>query len=580
MSTIPAKNIVDVTPAVLSAGGSALDLNGLFLTENTRVPIGTAPSFASAAAVSAYFGASSTEKSLADIYFGGFQDSLVSPAALLFAQYNDDDVSAYLRGGVISAMTLAALQALSGTLTVVVDGYSYSGSVNLAAATSFSSAASIIQTALNAGAVAAATITGSISGTTLTVTATSAQTLGVGKVVSGTGGTPSAATVILAQLSGTLGGTGTYSVSNSQTVLSKSMTVAPGTLAVTYDSVSGAFVVTSGITGALSTIAFATGAMATSLLMTSATGAVLSQGAAAAASPSAFMDALVLVTQNWATFTTIMDPDDSGFANKYLFAAWADAQNNRFGYVCWDTDLSASVAAPATGSLGYAIQQADLSGTFLLGQDTAGTDLVQVAAFVCGVGASIDFTRVNGRTNYCFRRQTGLTACVTNETAAENLIANGYNFYGTYGTANDSFTWLYNGQVSGPFSWMDSFVNQIQLNNAFQLALMELLQNTLSIPYNPAGRAIIEAALADPINAGLSFGTFRAGVTLSAAQKTEINDAAGVNAATVLQNRGWYLQVLDASPTVRQARGSPPCTFWYTDGESVQKIDLTSINVQ
>jgi hypothetical protein len=37
--------------------------------------------------------------------------------------------------------------------------------------------------------------------------------------------------------------------------------------------------------------------------------------------------------------------------------------------------------------------------------------------------------------------------------------------------------------------------------------------------------------------------------------------------------------VLDASPQVRQARGSPPITFWYMDGESVQRINIASIDL-
>jgi hypothetical protein len=139
---------------------------------------------------------------------------------------------------------------------------------------------------------------------------------------------------------------------------------------------------------------------------------------------------------------------------------------------------------------------------------------------------------------------------------------------------------LYNGQVSGDFLWMDSYINQIWLNNAFQLALMELLTNAPSIPYNASGNALIESSVADPINAGLNFGAFRPGVTLSAAQRAAVNTEGGRPIADTLQNRGWYLQVLAASAVVRAARGSPPCKFWYVDGQSVQSIDLTSIQVQ
>lgn len=63
---------------------------------------------------------------------------------------------------------------------------------------------------------AIAVVVGSISGTTLTVTSVSSGTLYFGNTISGTGVTPG--TVILGQLTGTVGGVGTYVVSSSQTV--------------------------------------------------------------------------------------------------------------------------------------------------------------------------------------------------------------------------------------------------------------------------------------------------------------------------------------------------------------------------
>jgi hypothetical protein len=63
--------------------------------------------------------------------------------------------------------------------------------------------------------------TGSISGTTLTVTAVSTGTLIVGQTISGTGVT--SGTTITALGTGT-GGTGTYTVSVSQTVSSTTLT--------------------------------------------------------------------------------------------------------------------------------------------------------------------------------------------------------------------------------------------------------------------------------------------------------------------------------------------------------------------
>lgn len=583
MSTIPASELVSVNPSVLAAGGNAIDMIGLVLTENTRVPIGTVPSFATATAVEDYFGPSSQEADIAGVYFAGFDNSSAKPGAILFAQYPTDAVAAYLRGGDISAMTLAELVALSGSLVIDFDGYTRTASsINLAAATSFSSAAGIIETALNAAVPTEASVTGSISGTTLTVTAVGSGTLAAGQTLTGSGAI-TAGTIILEQVSGSAGGTGVYTVNNSQTVVSQTLTAKATGVDVSYDSVSGAFVITSGITGEISTADFATGTLSASLLLTEATGAVLSQGADDAV-PAAFMNGIIAVTTNWVTFMTAFDPDASGNDVKQAFAAWNTLQNNRFGYVCWDTDSAPTLADPATTSLGYVLENNGNSGTCLIYE---ATDL-NLAAFICGAAASIDFEEKNGRITFAFKSQAGLEASVSDATVAINLggnpqnagdRGNGYNFYGAYGAANQNFVWFQRGFVTGDFAWFDSYINQVWLNNAIQLALLNLLQNANSIPYNSAGNNLIAAALADPIEAGLNFGAFAPG-TISAAQIAAVNAAAGADVAATLQTQGYYLQILPASSSVRAARGSPPCKFWYLDRGSVQSITLSSIAVQ
>lgn len=145
---IPISSIVTINPGVISAGGSAVALNGLILTQNPAVPIGTVMSLVSLAAVQAFFGAGSTEASLAANYFSGPDNSLAKPAALLFAQYPSAAVGAYLRSASLASMTLAALKALTGVLTISVNGTpTTSSAINLSAATSFSNAATIIQAA-------------------------------------------------------------------------------------------------------------------------------------------------------------------------------------------------------------------------------------------------------------------------------------------------------------------------------------------------------------------------------------------------------------------------------------------------
>ncbi|MBR0346035.1 MAG: hypothetical protein IJI03_12335 [Rudaea sp.] len=69
---------------------------------------------------------------------------------------------------------------------------------------------------------AAAAVTGAIAATTLTVSGVTSGTLGPGQVLTGTGVT--AGTVIVAQTGGTPGGSGTYTVSPTQTVASTAIT--------------------------------------------------------------------------------------------------------------------------------------------------------------------------------------------------------------------------------------------------------------------------------------------------------------------------------------------------------------------
>lgn len=651
MSSIPASELVAVNPSVLSAGGSALNVIGLLLSNGTSVPVGVVQSFPDATAVSDYFGPNSVEASSAATYFQGFSIASKRPANILFAQYNETAVAAYLRGGAFG-LTIAEMQALSGSLTVAVDGYPHViSSISLSSYTSYSLAAAGIQAAFTDPTEAAftaslgASFTASVGSPTTKLVVTSVTGLiSVGDVVTGTGIT--AGTTIVSQDSGgTPGGAGTYvlsaansassaSCTTTSTVLnvtvvsdtglavgqtlvgsgvtgtplitalitgtgdigtyrisgaglhvaSESMTSIATAPLVTYDSVSGAFVVTSGITGTPSSVAFATGTLAAPLLLTSATGAVLSQGAAAA-SPATFMNSIVDITTDWVNFMTCFDPDEPGENTvKQAFAAWKNTQNNRYGYVCWDTDVTPAQTLPATGSLGYILTNNNDSGTCLIdGQPSIFDEAagIELASFICGAAASINFDEPAGRITFAYKGQDGIAATTTTSTAANNLggapqtanRGNGYNFYGVYGT---SFTWFQRGFCTGDFAFFDSYINQIVMNNAFQFALLQLQKNSKSIPYTISGDSLIESALADPIQRFLVFGAFAPG-DISQSQIAAVNQAAGANIAGTLQTQGYYLQVLPASSSVRAARTSPPCKFWYLDRGSVQAFTLASV---
>lgn len=640
---IPASQLVSVQPGVISAGGSALTLNGLVLTTSVRIPTGAATNFNTQAAVAARFGANSIEAQIATQYFLGYASSTAKPGTLWFSQYPwFAPVAPYLQGGQVS---IGQLQGISGTLIVTIDGTTFtSTSFNLGSAASFSAAAAIIQTALGAievtatgsidPAVAVTAATSTIAGTVMTVATVSSGSIVPGAVLTGSGVTTG--TTVVSQLTGTAGKAGTYQVSIAQTtaaaaftatnagegvmtisaatgvlavgqnvtgagvaagqsivrlltgtggagtyIVSASQTVASeslnaGVASVTYDSVSGAFIVTGGMTGSTSSISFATGTASGSLKLTSAQGAIISQGADVA-SPGAFMDNLVQRLTNFFSFFTAFTP---GIPTMTGLAAWTNAQNDSYVYVMPDQD-STLITNSYSASAWAAIQAASYDGTLPIYVDpNSTTDPTIYAAAVSGFFAALDFTQQGGRQTLAYRRSPGLPLQISRGDWAQQLITNGLNFYGNYAFAASNFTWWQPGSVSGQFLWADTYAQAVYLKSQLQNAVLNLLGQVGNIPYSAKGRSLIEAACLDPITKLVNFGGIQLGVTLSALQKAEVNNAAGRPIDAVLFATGWYLQVLDATATVRAARQSPPITLWYVDGGSVQTVNINSIVIE
>ena len=659
MTTIPVSFIANVIPSVIQAGGNALALNGLMLTTSQRLPTNTVQGFGNAAAVGSYFGTSSNEYLKAVQYFNSYLNASQAPGQLLIAQWTPTDVPGWVRGASVLSISIPVLASLTGNISVVMGGYTYSAAgLSLSGATSYSAAATLIQTGLNtslpAGAVSSAsgnsiaavtsTFTGYIFGNVLYVTSAPTNVLVRGAIitvgasagtqiteqlsstasgngaqgtyavsiyqsvptpvsmtatygiltiagtnVSGTfsvgqqlsGGTTTAGTQIM-QLGTGSGGAGTYYVSPSQTVSSTQITGVSPPLVVTFDSTSGGFLITAGNVGVGSTAASPSGSLATSLNLTTATGAVVSQGAAGM-TPGAYMPNIVSATQNWASFFTLYDPDNangatSQWTSKQAFAVWNSAQNNRYVYLAWDTDIQPTVVFSCTTDMTTAIgpSGSNVSGTCPI-YDPSNTGK---AAFLAGCIASVNFGTTNGRITMAFRQQSNQTADVTTGTAYTNLINNGYNFYGAYSTANQAFTFLYNGSVLGPFLWLDSYINEIYMNAAFQLDLIVALTTYNSIPYNSNGAALVEASLMTTINQMVNFGAIVPGVTLSSTELAAVQAIVGFDVAAPLFNQGWYFQLQPATPGVRRARTTPPIYFFYCDGGSIQQITLNSVELQ
>ena len=217
-------------------------LDRLFLVGDTATPDGSILSFNSAAAVAAYYGAKSggAEAQLASDFFAGYGDT---SATIMFIRYNPTGERPHLNGANVSDLSLSQLQSINGSLAITLQGWKYSGEVNLSRATSFPSAAHAIQAALNSNlqvvavtagsSIASETVsfTGSTDLDSLIVTSISSGSIELGAEISLPG--ISGRDQVLVQLTGTPGGAGVYTMAFAHGIIpSETMTESYGVLTV------------------------------------------------------------------------------------------------------------------------------------------------------------------------------------------------------------------------------------------------------------------------------------------------------------------------------------------------------------
>lgn len=338
--------------------------------------------------------------------------------------------------------------------------------------------------------------------------------------------------------------------------------------AITYDTQRNRFVLATTATGPTETVSAVTGTLAPDVFLDAASGAYAQHGVAAD-TPASAMNRVIGINQNWGAFTTAQS---TLIADREAFAAWNSGQNSDYCYVSWDTD-SASIVPNNAASFGAVAFATPYQGTWPIygGIDDAG--------FALGYAASINFNNVNGRSDAAFRQSAGgLVPKVTDLTTANALKSNNYTYYGAYANKANTYSILYNGAISGQYLWSDTYFDQIYLNSELQRAMFEGMLAYGSIPYNADGYQLIYDSALVVLQAAVTAGIIRKGVTLSAAQIAEVNNQAGKDIASTLQTVGYYFLIGDPANVAqaRQNRTSPTAQLWWCDGGSVQQLTVNS----
>jgi len=384
------------------------------------------------------------------------------------------------------------------------------------------------------------------------------------------GGTVYTAASLNLSAATSIGGTESTSVINKMiTALGIS---AVGT--VLWDSLLSQFIVESTATGTGASVTFATGTIAAGLGLTAG---ILSAGCGID-TPATVMQNCITLSNDWAVFAPLFVPTSS---DSLGFAAWAQAQSNRYWFILPDNSAG-YLTANNSATLGAQIAALTYDSTIVA---YCSANPWFLAAFFAAYAASINWFATNGRATLKFRQQDGLATYVTpitNSAAATAIISNNASYYGTYsapGIGNVYSIVADGGMAGSQFLWADTFLGQLFLNSQMALAIFTGLLDVNSLPFGPIGDASLRAFLEDSIQQALNAGIIRKGITPSSQQAQEIELMIGFDVSAELTAHGFYLYLPPSTAQQRAIRVDNSPYLFYMDGGAIQKIQLNSFAV-
>ena len=339
-------------------------------------------------------------------------------------------------------------------------------------------------------------------------------------------------------------------------------TATNGDLTLEFSSQFNAFIIKGVTVGATATLSVPTGDVATALGFNAET-AVISDGQDANTMTQS-MENLVDGFTNFVTFTTLTEPTD---AEALELSQWATTNYNAgvlYLYVCWDTS-KANYDPNNTTVISEQLQLENIGATCVCFG-------VTMASFIMGVTASIAWDQANSTITYAFKHLSGFGANVDKTSYANALDKHKVNYMGNFATRNDNFILSHNGSMLGEWDWIDAYINAVWLCNALQVQLMAMIETANRIPYNENGYAKIRSNCKDIINRAINNGVIDLGVNISNAQKAELTTLLGADYSDEIRNNGYFLQIVDATAAIRQARNTPSINLVYTYAGAVHKL--------
>lgn len=504
------------------------NLGNVVLTANNRVPFNVAKQFTNVNDVGTFFGTSSDEYKYAQKYFASYEGTLKLPSLITYWLFVTTALAPYVRSKTNNT-ALGTFKALPNTTTLkfTIDGTERTtGAIDLTGATSLTQVASIIQTALRA--------------------------------VSGV----------------------------------------PATTTCTFDAVFKEFSISSAQTGATHTMDYckdgspSTNGLATLLGLTQSAQATLSQGSDALTTADNLTNLLVQ-TRNFINISYMpsVDVDANNYEILLDVCAWLTNNPNYYFlyYSTNDTILNNTdggatvVTALVNAGYGEIVSVTSDDGISNQFQPNVGIYLnysdYDLAGAIAGTGASIDYTAPNGTISFAYKTYTGIVPLVTTDEGYVNVLSNGFNFYGFWGTAAEQFNASFNGQFGGIYKWLDNFYNQIWFEDYIQVTLANLLRAVNKLPANAQGVGQIQGSVNAVLKVAGVNGVIQSGNIFDNAGENAvlIAQAGTTNVITQLQNAGVFVLYPPITSIVRTTRVYNGIKIWYTNGQSINRLSINTI---
>lgn len=328
---------------------------------------------------------------------------------------------------------------------------------------------------------------------------------------------------------------------------------------VTFEN--GALVIRSGKSGAAS-IDYATDdeSQTASLLgLSASSGAVVSYGTNNE-TPVEAISKTAAISNNFGSFAFMSELSTEEIAD---VAKWTDLQNIRYMYSISVTDENYQQVYDVTSDCSGVSLNYDKKGGFAF--------LMPMILLAC-----TDYSRYNGTINYMYHQfsKADFPISVDSDDLSNKLDDLRINYHGCTQNAGTEVSFYQRGMLQGEVSDAGVYANEMWLKDALTASFMNLMMALSKLPANSQGEAQARSVAQETLDDALNNGTISPGKTLSALQKSYIDNVLYSDAWREVMLNGYVLDTAVVQDNSGETENHVlKYLLVYSKGDSIRKVE-------